>query len=302
MSQNTEENRNPYAAYLNRGFSVKSVTKTEVGLNNDAVEYTTESLSKELNSVEMELVQNFFALTLVSNAVEDTIIIVDKNDKETPESLERRKSVLVRLQAALEDYKSLRCKVLNACPELETALSLALGEEYTSGKSKLIKVFGTVNSKHVVHNPLRYHYDFKKESTDPKKISSDTEETDFFKAHDDKKDEKGSGKDISKTPDDEEPKSIDESAVKTDKDMLDFISGMLDTPVFIKATLVEKRYLKDMIEEFKIKSSTRKVSPDIISSVDEYSRESLSTLSTLEKYSKLIKPKVQKTQKEKEDR
>ena len=76
--------------------------------------------------------------------------------------------------------------------------------------------------------------------------------------------------------------------------MLDFISGSLDTPSFIKATLIEKRFLKGKVEEFKAKSSEK----SIISSVDEQTRDTLGTLSDLEKYDKFIKSKKQQRDRE----
>lgn len=276
MSQNTDENYDLYANYLNRSMSPKSTTDTSVGLDNAAEEHTTDSLSRDLNAVETELVQKFLSLTLVSNAIEDTIIIVDRKGKETPESFERRSNVLTRLQATLDDYKSLRTKVLDACPDIDVDLKTALGDDhqtYTSGISRLIKLCGTVNSIHVVHDPSRYHYDIDEGTIEPRKISYlDEDEEPVYVAP---------------------PKTIKENEIRTDKDMLDFISGMLDTPSFIKATLVEKRFLKEKIDEFKEKSTARGVETAVVSSVDEHSRETLDTLDDLEKYATFMKPKAQ---------
>ena len=282
MSQNTDENYDIYAEYLvNRSMSPLSAVKpdleTDAGLDSRAQEHTTESLSRDLNAVETELIQKFLSLTLVSNAIEDTIIIVYKDGNETPDSFERRKEVLARLQAKLEDYKSLKTKVLNACPDLDVDLRMALGDDYstyTSGISRLIKLCGTVNSIHVVYDPSDYYYDLTDEDIGPKKFN--------YKE------------------DDEEPiyvapiKTIEEDEISIDKDMLDFISGSLDTPSFIKATLIEKRFLKGKVEEFKAKSSEK----SIISSVDEQTRDTLGTLSDLEKYDKFIKPKKQQRDRE----
>lgn len=282
MSQNTDENYDVYAEYLvNRSMSpvsaVKSDLETDAGLDSRAQEHTTESLSRDLNAVEIELIQKFLSLTLVSNAIEDTIIIVDKDGNETPDSFERRKEVLASLQAKLEDYKSLKTKVLNVCPDLDVDLRMELGDDYstyTSGISRLIKLCGTVNSIHVVYDPSNYHYDLTDEDIGPKKFNykEDDEESIYVAPI----------------------KTIEEDEISTDKDMLDFISGSLDTPSFIKATLIEKRFLKGKVEEFKAKSSEK----SIISSVDEQTRDTLGTLSDLEKYDKFIKSKKQQRDRE----
>lgn len=275
MSQNTDENNDIFNQYLTRSMSpisaAKTVPEVSVALDGHASEYTTESLSRELNDVETELIQKFLSLTLVSNTIEDTIIIVDKNGNETPESFERRIDVLTRLQAKLEDYKSLKAKVLDACPDLDVDLKLSLGDDhqtYTAGTSRLIKLCGTVNSLHVVHDPSKYHYDLSDEIIGPRKFNYDEED---------------------KTVYTEPRENIKVSEIKTDKDMLDHISGCLDTPSFIKATLVEKRFLKEKVQEFKAKSSERAV----ISTLDDETRDTLGTLSDLERYDKFIKPKAQ---------
>ena len=283
MSQGTDDKRSAYDSYLTRSMKpVTHVTKSveaSVKLEDAATSgasisdekiYTTDSLSTELNRVQKELIQGFLSLTLVSNNIEDTMIVVDDKGVETSESLSRRKSVLDKLKQALEDNKTLKNRVLELYPEMTIDLKTELGDdylEYMSAVSKLIKLCGSVNSVRVSHNADRYYTD-----------------DDFFDIQN-----------VVKFGDEDESviyipaEQIKESEIKTDKDMLDFISDTLDHPSFISATLIEKKYLRRKITSLRNFSSQYEVDEDVMAKVEKVSSDTLTT-GTIEKYSGHIKP------------
>lgn len=284
MSQGTDDKKSVYDSYFTR--SMKTVTPSARPVEEVSVEledatiseasisdekiYTTDSLSTELNRVQKDLIQGFLSLTLVSNNIEDAMIVVDNKGVETSESLSRRKGVLETLKRALEDNKSLKNRVLELYPEMTIDLKTELGDdysEYMSAVSKLIKLCGSVNSIRVIHNTEGYYPD-----------------DNSFDIHD-----------VVKFGDEDEPviyvpaEQIKESEIKTDKDMLDFISDTLDHPSFISATLIEKKYLRGKITSLRNFALQYEVDQDVMDKVEKVSNGTLTT-GVIEQYSKHIKP------------
>lgn len=284
MSQGTDDKKSVYDSYFTRSMktitpTVKPVEEASVKLEdatnsaasiNNVTNYTTDSLSTELNRVQKELIQGFLSLTLVSNNIEDTMIVVDKKGVETQESLGRRNAVLEKLKQALEDNKSLKNRILELYPEITLDIKAELGDdysEYMSAVSKLIKLCGSVNSIRVIHDAEGYYPD-----------------DDSFDIYN-----------VVRFGDEEDPvvyvpaEQIKESEIKTDKDMLDFISDTLDHPSFISATLIEKRYLRRKITGLRDFASEYEVDEDVMAKVEKVSTDTLTT-GTIEKYSGHIKP------------
>ena len=283
MSQETDDKKEVYNSYFTRG-SMKVVTPARTAdvssneldaANNDAsisdeIIYTTETLSTELNKTQKELIQSFLSLTLVSNSIEDTIIIVDSNGKETEDSLERRKKVLDKLKQSLQDNKALKNRILELYPDITIDLKRELGDEYplySSAASDLIKLCGSVNSIKVTHDSKDYYPNGVSFDTDVSRRYDEDDEYDTY----------------------EPAEQIKESEVKTDKNMLDFISKTLDHPSFISATLTEKRYMRRKIMALKNLTSEYEIDRDVIDKVEKVSSDTL-TNGNLEKYSKYIKP------------
>lgn len=249
-----EQNRSVYDNYLRR----KTSATVEPSASNSGAnkEYTTETLSNEINDVEMELLQNFLSLSFLSNNIERTIIDFDDDGKETPDSFARRRSTLEMFRAELKRNKDLKDRVEKACPGFSRPLIDELSSEefqvYTAGVSTLKKLCGSVNTIGVYED----------------------EELEY-------------------ETDDGYERYIDH--IETRDDMLSYISENLDSIDFERATLIERRFIKQKIGEFKEQTSRSTVEAECAEGIDSVSKENDRSLGYLEKYSKHIETKGKKT-------
>ena len=242
-----------YDRHLTRRSNSESAASSSVVLTDDATtEYTSEEISSELNGIEVELLQNFLSLSFISNNIEDTIIVLDEDGNEKPESLERRKRALDKFKAELEKNRNLESRIKEACPELDTNIKNELFSDeykiYTVSISKLIKLCCSINTVGV-HEDEEGYLDCESNS-----------------------------------------ESLDISSIETYDDMLCFIGANLDSISFERATLIERRYIKRKIEEFRELTERNGIEHEdgFMDNINKVARENFTSLGHLEKYSQQI--------------
>ena len=241
MSGKTAEEYALYNSCLGRSGSTVSVSGTGESINNES---KTEKLSREISEKQIALLKTFPNLSLISNTLEDTIIVLDDDGEETQESENRRRKVLFKLETALKNDTRLLNKTRETCPDFCTDMEEVLGSEYyliyAKAVTKLRQLCVLVSTT-PVFDDSDFDYD---DLTD-----EDIEDDIYFDHPDDFLDSREDGE-------------IEEPYYSKD-DMLIMISEELDTDDFQRACIIARTYLKDQLDKYSKAVTAEKVDEDV---------------------------------------
>ena len=241
MSGKTAEEYALYNSCLGGSGSTVSVSGTGESINNES---NTEKLSREISEKQIALLKTFPNLSLISNTLEDTIIVLDDDGEETQESENRRRKVLFKLETALKNDTRLLNKTRETCPDFCTDMEEVLGSEYyliyAKAVTKLRQLCVLVSTT-PVFDDSDFDYD---DLTD-----EDIEDDIYFDHPDDFLDSREDGE-------------IEEPYYSKD-DMLIMISEELDTDDFQRACIIARTYLKDQLDKYSKAVTAEKVDEDV---------------------------------------
>ena len=214
---------------------------TGESINNES---NTEKLSREISEKQIALLKTFPNLSLISNTLEDTIIVLDDDGEETQESENRRRKVLFKLETALKNDTRLLNKTRETCPDFCTDMEEVLGSEYyliyAKAVTKLRQLCVLVSTT-PVFDDSDFDYD---DLTD-----EDIEDDIYF-------DHPGVFLDSREDGEIEEP-------YYSKDDMLIMISEELDTDDFQRACIIARTYLKDQLDKYSKAVTAEKVDEDV---------------------------------------
>ena len=258
MSGKTAEEYALYNSYLGRSGSTVSVSGTAESIR---VENKSEKLSREISEKQIALLKTFPNLSLISNTLEDTIIVLDDDGEETKESEDRRREVLAKLAAALDSDKSLLNKTRKVFPDFCKNMEEAIGSKYYLMYAKAVTKLRNLCS-FVAATPVfddgEFDYD---DLTD-----EDIAEVVYVDIPD-------------RTFDSDEYDESEEPYYSKD-DMLIMISEELDTDDFQRACIIAKTYLKDQLARYNRAITSEEIDEDI----EKYTISYNSSLEIINKY------------------
>lgn len=258
MSGKSTEEYASYTKYLcNSDSTVTKVGTAESISDGNKID----ELAQQILNQQISLFTTFPNLSLISSTIEDTIIVLDDDEKETKESKDRRKKVLDKLNAALDSDIKLLDKIRKIYPDFCMNMKEVLGDKYHSIYAKAVTMLRdlcvVVAATPVFENGA---FDF------DDLTNEDIAEVVYIDLPDGVLD---SREDIDT---EEPPHSKDE--------MLIMISEKLDTDDFQRACIIAKTYLKDQLDRYSKTVTSEKVDED----VKTFTKSNNSSLEIINKY------------------
>lgn len=258
MSGKTAEEYALYNSYLGRSDSTVSVSGTAESIND---ENKSEKLSRQISEKQIALLKTFPNLSLISNTLEDTIIVLDDDGEETKESEDRRREVLAKLEAALDSDTSLLNKTRRVYPDFCKNMEEAIGSKYYLMYAKAVTKLRNLCSfvaATPVYDDGEFDYDDLTDEDIAEVVYVDIPDRTF---------------DSDEYDDSEEP-------YYSKDDMLIMISEELDTDDFQRACIIAKTYLKDQLARYNRAVTSEEIDEDI----QKYTISNNSSLDIINKY------------------
>lgn len=144
------DNHNNYDLYKN--YLDRNTNKNSVPINDaqNTSESASQRLSNSITEAEIKLFDSFPNVSFLADIIEDSIIVVGDDGKETEESILRRTQFLERLNTTLEGDSVLFKKVRETYPsfgtEMDKKVDLTDFAHYSDVKTKFRRLISRINS------------------------------------------------------------------------------------------------------------------------------------------------------------